>query len=168
MKRAGQGGFLLVELLIGLALTALLLQALFPLLYTSFLSWNTSVARMTAHQSARMALEGMTRELRMATAVLSPSPGGNAAGIQFTLLDNNGKTQTLIFQRGLSSGGNSQTLYRINSPGQPTPLTENVVSDIAFRFQAPRLVLISLTVTDTTTRLSDTVETGIVCTNIPD
>jgi type II secretory pathway pseudopilin PulG len=168
MKRARQGGFLLVELLIGLALTALLLQALFPLLFTSILSWNSSVARMSAHQSARMALEGMTRELRVATAVLSPLPGGRAAGIRFTLIDHNGKVQTLIFQRGLPSGGNAQTLYRINSPGQPTPLTEDVVSDIAFYFQPPRLVRISLTVTDAKTNSSDTVETGIICTNIPD
>ena len=125
MRRPAQGGFLLVEMLIGLMLTALLLQALFPLLHTSFLSWNVSVSRMVTHQTARTALAAMTRELRFASAVTSPSSGGSAAGIAFILRDANGKAQTLSFQRGLPAGGNSQTLYRITSPGQPVPLTEN-------------------------------------------
>lgn len=168
MRRPAQGGFLLVEMLIGLMLTALLLQALFPLLHTSFLSWNVSVSRMVTHQTARTALAAMTRELRFASAVTAPSPGASAAGIAFILRDANGKAQALNFQRGLPAGGNSQTLYRITSPGQPVPLTENVVSGLTFQFQPPRLVVVSLTVTDAKTKISDTVQTGITCVNIPD
>ena len=54
-----RSGVALVEILLGLGLTTLLLQALFPLLATSLLAWNTAVARLTAHQTARMAMESM-------------------------------------------------------------------------------------------------------------
>ena len=75
MKRRLQGGFSLVEMLIGLMLTALILQAIPPLLSTAFVSWRQSVARTATHQSGRMAMEAMTRELRLASQIVSPLPG---------------------------------------------------------------------------------------------
>ena len=56
-------GFSLLELLIGLALTVLLLQGMFSLLSTSVLSWRASVARTEVHQSVRLAVEAMAREV---------------------------------------------------------------------------------------------------------
>ena len=168
MKRTPQSGFTLVEVLIGLVLTALLMQAVFSLLFTAFLSWQTSVSRMVTHQTARLAMEAMTRDLRFASAIAAPLPEQRASGVRFTKLDSAGKTQTLIFQLGQSSGKNLQTLYRISPPGQPAPLTQNVVSGLVFEFQPPRLVVVSLTVTDPQTQVSDTVQTGITCINMPD
>jgi prepilin-type N-terminal cleavage/methylation domain-containing protein len=168
MKMRGQGGFSLVELLIGLALTALLLQALFPLLSTSLLSGRSSVARTVVHQSARMAVEAITRDLRLASSIASPTDGATAAGIRFQRPNAQGKLETLNFQLGLSSGNYPQTLYRAISPGQPTPLTQNVVSELSFTFHAPRLVEIVLTLTDPDTGVADTMEVTVTGANLPD
>ena len=168
MKRPAQGGFTLVELLIGLVLTALLFQGLFLLLSTSFLSWQTALARMETHQTARTATEAMTRVLRLARSIAWPPPGQSATLVRFTKRDSAGQLQTLIFQQGSPSGLNGQTLYRINTSGQPGPLTQNVVTSLSFQYQAPRLILVSMTVTDSRTKISDTVQTAVTCLNIPD
>lgn len=168
MKISRRGGFTLAEVLIGLMLTALLMQALFSLLFTAVSSWETSVSRMVTHQTARMAMEAMTRDLRFASAIAAPLPEQPAPGIRFTKMDSAGKTQTLIFQQGQTSGKNGRTLYRISPPGEPAPLTQDVVSELVFQFQPPRLVVVSLTVTDPHTQVSDTVQTGITCVNMPD
>ena len=168
MKRRPQGGFMLVEALVWLMLTALLLQAIFPMLAVSFLSWETSVAQMETHQTARMAMETMTRELRYASAISRPLPEQYAADLHFTKLDSSGILQNLIFKQGSSPGKNVHTLYRINTRGEPSPITQNVVSDLYFLFSPPRRVFVSLTVTDPKTQVSDTVQTSITCVNVPD
>lgn len=168
MNKSQHEGFILTEVLIGLALTALLLQALVPLLSTSFVSWRLSTARMEMHQTARMATEAMTRELRFASSVSWPLPEQPSTIVRFKKVDPSGHIQSLIFQQGSPSGINPHTLYRINSPGEPTPLTQNVVSELNFQFQPPRLIRISLTVTDAQTQVTDTVETWVSCLNLPD
>lgn len=168
MKLSGKGGFSLVELLLGLALTAMLLQALFPLLSTSLLSSRSSISRTVVHQSARMAMEAMTRDLRFAASISSPSDGVPSQSIRFKRPGSGKTLESVSFQLGLSQGSNQQTLYRINEWGQPTPLTQNMVSGITFTFHAPRQVGILLTVTDTDTGASDTMENTITCANMPD
>ena len=163
-----QEGFSLLEMLIGLALTALMLQAMLPLLATSVLSWKAGVARTTVHQSARLTLEAMTRDLRFASIIAWPPPGQSDSRISFQKIENDGSTNTIIFQRGLSSGLNQKTLYRTNTPGQPTPLTQDVVSDLSFEYDEPRLVKINMTVTDAETGMSDSVTAAIVCVNVLD
>ena len=137
MKRREQAGFSLVELLIGLMLTALILQAIPPLLSTSFLSWRQSVARTATHQSARMAMEAMTRELRLASEVVSPLPGQAAASVSVDAPDETGRTTRLTFRLGTNHGANRRTLYRISGGGQPTPLTEDTVSEQARLVRTP-------------------------------
>jgi prepilin-type N-terminal cleavage/methylation domain-containing protein len=168
MKKSGQGGFSLVELLVGLALTAVLFQALFSLLSTSLLSCRSSVSRTVVHQSARMAMEAMSRDLRFASSVSSPTDGKTASSIRFQRPGVGGKMETLTFQLGLPSGTYRQTIYRIIAPGQPTPLTQNAVSELRFAFHAPRLVGIVLTVTDPETGVVDTMETTVTCVNLSD
>ena len=168
MKGRPQGGFMLVEALVWLMLTALLLQAVFPMLAVSFLSWETSVAHMQTHQTARMAMETMTRELRYANSIVSPSGEQPANELNFTKIDSSGISQNLTFKQGSSPGKNMNTLYRINTRGEPSPITQNVVSDLYFQFIPPRLVFVSLTLTDQKTQVSDTVQTSITCVNVPD
>ena len=168
MKKIGRGGFSLVELLVGLALTVLILQALFPLLSTSLLSGRLTVARTVAHQAARMAVEAMLRDLRFAAAVIVPTMGNTAPSIQFKRPNSAGELETLTFQLGLSQGGNCKTLYRSNAAGQSMPLTQDSVSALRFEFQPPRLVVITLTVTDPDTGVADTIETTVTCINLPD
>jgi len=106
MKRRRQAGFSLVELLIGLMLTALILQAIPPLLSTAFVSWRQSVARTATHQSAR--------------------------------------------------------------GGQPTPLTQDMVSELRFCYKPPHLLVIDLTLTDRETGVSDSLSSAVTCLNLPD
>lgn len=168
MKTRQQGGFSLVELLIGLMLTALLLQSLPPLLSSAFASWRQSVSRTVTHQSARMAMEAMIRELRLASEILSPLPRQTATVVRVDMLDEAGKTSRLIFQLGTTFGANPQTLYRISAGGQPTPLTENTVTALRFEFQPPRLLVIELTLTDPQTGVSDRLTSAVTCLNVPD
>jgi hypothetical protein len=99
---------------------------------------------------------------------LSPLPEQHAADLHFTKIDSSGISQNLIFQQGSSPGKNVHTLYRINTRGEPSPITQNVVSELYFLFSPPRRVFVSLTVTDPITQVSDTVQTSITCVNVPD
>lgn len=157
-----------MEVLVGIGLTALLLQALFPILATSLLAWKVSVARMTAHQTARMAMESMIRELSQASAISWPPPGQTSSSVRFQLRDSSDHTENLSFRLGTPSGLNAKTLYRVPGSGQPSPLTQNTVDDLQVRFESPRRLWISLTVTDPERRITATVETGVTCRNAPD
>ena len=168
MKWRGQAGFSMVELLIGMMLTALILQAIPPLLSTSFLSWRQSVARTATHQSARMAMEAMIRELRLASQVVSPLPGQTAAAVSVDAPDETGKTTRLTFRLGTNLGANRRTLYRISGGGQPTPLTQDMVSELRFCYKPPHLLVIDLTLTDRETGVSDSLSSAVTCLNLPD
>ena len=168
MRWLQRSGFVLTEVLVGIGLTALLLQALFPMLATSLLAWKSSVARMTAHQTARMAMESMIRELSLASALTWPPPGQPSSSVRFQLREISGQTESLSLRLGTPSGLNAKTLYRVPGSGQPSPLTQNVVDALQFRFEPPRRVWISLTVTDPERRVTATVETGVTCRNAPD
>ena len=168
MRRTRRSGFVLMEVLVGIGLTALLLQALFPMLATSLLAWKVSVARMTAHQTARMAMESMIRELNQASAITWPPPGQISSSVRFQLRESSDQTENLSFRLGTPSGLNAKTLYRVPGSGQPSPLTQNTVDDLQVRFESPRRLWISLTVTDPERRITATVETGVTCRNAPD
>ena len=168
MRGTRRSGFVLTEVLVGIGLTALLLEALFPLLSTSLLAWKSSVARMTVHQTARMAMESMIRELSLASALTWPLPGQPDSSVRFQLKEASDQTESLSFRLGTSSGLNSKTLYRVPGTGQPSPLTQNVVEVLQFRFEPPRRLWISLTVTDPERRATATLETGVTCLNAPD
>lgn len=168
MNRIRRSGFVLAEVLVGIGLTALLLQALFPMLSTSLLAWKSSVARITAHQTARMAMESMIRELSLASAITWPRSGQPDSSVRFQLRATPDQTENLIFRLGTSAGLNAKTLYRVPGSGQPSPLTQNVVDALQFRFEPPRRLWISLTVTDPERRVTATLETGITCRNMPD
>ena len=167
MKRR-RTGFVLLEVLVGLGLTTLLLQALFPLLASSLLAWQTMVARLAVHQTARMAMASMARELRLASAVSWPPPGQADSKIQFQVRQATGQVDRLTFQLGAAGGVNGKTLYRVPASGQPSPLTQDVVDSLRFQFQPPGRIWISLTVTDPTARVAAVAETSVTCLNLPD
>ena len=168
MKQPLRNGFSLIEILIGLMLTALLLQSLPPLLSTTFLSWQHSVARTVTHQTARMAMEAMTRELRLASAIVRPTAGQGSTAVEVKITNEAGQVSRLIFQLGTTFGANPHTLYRISADGKPTPITENTVSQLQFAFQPPRLLIITLTLKDPQTGVADSLASAVTCTNVPD
>ncbi len=168
MKQPRRNGFSLIEILIGLMLTALLLQSLPPLLSTTFLSWQHSVARTVTHQTARTAMEAMTRELRLASGIVKPAAGQSITAAEVTITNETGQVSRLIFQLGTTLGANPRTLYRISADGRPTPITENTVSQLQFAFQPPRLLTIKLTLTDPQTGVADSLTSAVTCINAPD
>lgn len=168
MKWKLRSGFSLIELLIGVLLTALLLQAVFSLLSSSFVAWKAQTARVQVHQTARMSMSALVRELRPAYGIVSPLPGGSGNEIKVVHKDATGNLQTLTFRTGTYWGKNPRTLYRTVAAGQPTPLTENCVSELKFTVESSRLVKIRMTVTDERTQLADTLEMAVVCRNAPE
>ena len=88
----------------------------------------------------------------------NPTPGSS----------NGGKSVRLTFRLGTNLGANQRTLYRISSGGQPTPLTQDTVTGLQFEFLQPRLLLISLTLTDRETGASDSISSAVTCLNLPD
>jgi len=65
MKRClgNQQGFTLVELMLGLTITVILLAGIFGLLSTSLQSWRLGSGRTELQQTARYAMDKMTRDL---------------------------------------------------------------------------------------------------------
>lgn len=126
------------------------------------------MARTEVHQSARMALEAMTRDLRFATIIAWPPPGESDSRVSIRTLDAGGKQVAIGFKRGLSSGMNSRTLYRTYAQGQPVPLTQDIVSELRFEYCEPRLVKIALTVTDPLTGVASSASTAVTCVNVPE
>lgn len=88
-----QRGFTLMELIIGLSLTVLLLSAIAPLLTVSVQSWRIGSSRSEVQQTARFAVESITRDLHYGT---------NFARI-------NG------FEISFTDAGNSEVHYRLDT-----------------------------------------------------
>lgn len=113
-----------------------------------------------------MAIEAMTRELRFASVIAWPPPGQPDSRVRFRKLESDGSQSTLGFQLGLSSGQNPKAIYRTNTLGQASPLTENVASTLRFEYIEPRLVKIELIVTDDATGQQDFISTSVTCVNV--
>lgn len=68
-----ENSFTLVELLVTLAVLGLLITAAYGFYLAGLNSWNRSVEQLDYHQSARIAIETVIRELRYACVVEIPS-----------------------------------------------------------------------------------------------
>lgn len=73
MKKMNRSGFSLTELLVAVAVTALLLAATFGVLATSILSFQNTADQGTNVQISRDALNKISNEIRNATAIQSPA-----------------------------------------------------------------------------------------------
>ena len=88
VRRAGQGGFTLLEALLGVALLAILLAAVAAAMHAAMLSYNDNDRVAAVTQSARWALSRMMTEVRTADAVdcsssqLSIIPPDDGSGLQ--------------------------------------------------------------------------------------
>ncbi|MCX7780943.1 MAG: hypothetical protein N2491_08505 [Negativicutes bacterium] len=123
---AKSGGFTYIELLISMTIALLLFAGVFGLLSTSLLSWRTGSSRIEAQQTARAALEAMTREIRYDARDIITANGNSS-----TLRYHNSIGETIEFYR------EGNVLYRrvtsvsglVNSPN---PITEGTVSFLNF------------------------------------
>ncbi len=150
--RRQQTGFTLVELLVGMALTTLLMGALFSFLFVSLKSWQFGSSQSTVQQTARISLDSMVRELRYAKAISVPTTSGTVNTITFT----NGRNppDVVTYRLSTSSGANPRTLYR-SVNGVDNPLSENTVTALTFTVTQPRIIAISITVTDSSGQVNN-------------
>lgn len=156
-----QSGFTLVELLVGMALSSLLIGVLFSFLFVSLKAWHFGSIQSALQQTARISLDTMVRELRYAKTIQSPSGDGTANTITFT----NFRNEMIIYSRGTSSGANQTTLYR-RVFLTDNPLTENTVTALSFTVVRPRTVFAVITITDVNSGQQETLRTAVTCLNV--
>lgn len=164
-----QSGITLVELIIGMALTVLLITAVVSLLSTSLQAWQTGSRKTEVQQTARFALDSVARELRYATGVVIDE---NKHGVTFKKNDTAASEDTIYIS--CSSNGVLRRENKSEGGGaQPITGENNVKVAVAFELDASdnRTVRILLTATDTYTdklpRQSITLKTSVISLNVP-
>jgi len=95
-ERRAQAGHSLVEVLVAMAIMALLMAATLSLLQSGLAAWGWGSGRVEAQQAIRVALERMTRELR--EAGYDPT----SAGIEAVVV---AEATRIVFQRDLNGNG---------------------------------------------------------------
>ena len=129
--RSGSRGFALSELLVALALVGMVLAALAGLFEHGQRAYLTGVARLEAQQSARVAMERLTRELRGAgldptgagfPALVSPRPTG------FTIQNDLNGDGVIAGNRETIAYSLTGRTLRQNAGGGAQPLIEGVES----------------------------------------
>lgn len=143
-------GFTLLELIIGITLTLLLLPGMLNLFSTSITILNTEISRTNLLQTARIAVDGVLREIRYAQDISL----NHTKSLTITKL--NGETNT--FQLGEGLHGNTLYIIIDKTKAIPVggistnPLTENVVTNLVFSTYPPgtniQAVSITLEVTN--------------------
>ncbi|MGI6091437.1 MAG: hypothetical protein GX348_04630 [Veillonellaceae bacterium] len=166
---SNQSGITLVELVIGMALTVLLMTAVVSLLSTSLQAWQTGSRKTEVQQTARFALDSVARELRYASNVVVDE---NKSGITFKKNDTVSNEDTIYIY--CSSNG---VLRRVNKSegGGAQPITGENNVKVAATFELDttdnRTVSINLTAIDSYTdklpRQSITLKTTVVSLNVP-
>jgi type II secretory pathway pseudopilin PulG len=144
---AGNAGFTLVELAIGMTLTIILMSAVFGLLSVSLTSSRIGIAKVEAQETARVAVDAMVREIRNdALDITVPATNTTSSTLSILIADDQDSTKrnTVTFYVA------SKTLYRKldkwNGNSGTFPVTEGTVTDLLFKVEHPRTVKISVTV----------------------
>ena len=102
-------GFTLAELMVAMAVMALLLAGIFVTLREGQSSYQYGAGRAEVQQNARVALDRMLRELRTASAITTST----ATDLKFTYLDETSTSITVEYTlSGTPSAGNPVQLQR--------------------------------------------------------
>lgn len=109
-KPHGRLGFTLLEILVAIAISSMLLGALYGVYLTSYKSYTKSMGKAELNQNARIAMERITRDLRQAQKITTslPPTGDDelnppAGEIQF---QDGHDTSKIQYIRYFLSGGN--------------------------------------------------------------
>ncbi|MDF2634693.1 MAG: hypothetical protein K0R78_1567 [Pelosinus sp.] len=147
---ATQHGLTLIELIIGIALMLLVLHSTVDLFSGSIKVWIFGKNQSHIHQTARIAVDAIVREIRYAHQITFK----NTSSLLITT--KNGDYKTLQLGGGL----HSKTLYLITDktnaipPGgiSTNPITENLVTNLQFTLhsqnESNKAVLITVEVSD--------------------
>jgi len=77
LKPSSKKGFTLIEIIVAIALSFILLGALYSVYLTSYRSYRNNVARAELNQNARIAMERITRDLRQTQEITTDLPPTN-------------------------------------------------------------------------------------------
>jgi prepilin-type N-terminal cleavage/methylation domain-containing protein len=165
MKRyfANQQGFTLMELMIGLALTGLLMAGVFGLLSSSLQSWRLGSGKTELQQTARYAVDKMARDLHHGksfqvtdpyTVVFVDSFSGNT--YQYYL----DRTSYILYRQPVNPAGVSQPVTGVNVQNSTNVLI-NQSNQVLFVSPDSNTVKITVTATDTNTNQSVFLRTAI-------
>lgn len=154
-------GFTLIELIIGLALTTLLLAALFTLLSTSLKVWSLGSSKTEVQHTARYCIDVLTRDLQFATQITKNSD----TNLELSTNKYQSKNPTINFT--YEKTGNIGTLYRTMdknkqpiSGGDNSPIS---IDEFTFTTQGtpPKTVLIKIAAKDINTNQEFIIETAV-------
>jgi len=165
MKRyfSNQQGFTLVELMIGLALTVILLSGIFGLLDSSLRSWRFGSGRTEVQQTARYAMDTMVRELKYGTNFHAD----NAYTISYVEASTGNSykyfldtTDHILYRQPVIPAGTSQPVTGLNVQNSTNVLI-NQENQTLFQSSDSNAVKITLTATDTVTNQSVALRTVV-------
>lgn len=140
---ASDNGFMLLELLIGMAITVMLVTVVAGLLTVSVTSSCVGSAKIEAQETARVAIDAIAREIRTKALAITSSTA-DTISIQVPDTQVSSRINTITFHRA------NNTLYRRqvkwDGSTQNFPITENTVTALAFEVNPLRTIKIALTV----------------------
>jgi prepilin-type N-terminal cleavage/methylation domain-containing protein len=95
--RSREGGFTVIELMITIALLAVIVGATLSVLESTMRTSSFSQQRVQTVDQLRLALDSMTKEIRQARAV---NPGSNTSRLNFTVYVNGHPTDVAYYVEG--------------------------------------------------------------------
>jgi Tfp pilus assembly protein PilW len=124
-------GLTLVELLWTMVLSLGLLGATMLVLITSLDQENRTSNRVSANDNVTVALERLTREIRQATYLATPTGGGSTLVLHEYVNSTSSTPDTIVWNCGNQSGGE---YYCTRTDGAGAPVTEvtNLTSSNVF------------------------------------
>jgi prepilin-type N-terminal cleavage/methylation domain-containing protein len=117
----GQSGFSLAELLVACAMVGIVLAGTFVALQSGESAFQYSTGKVEVQQNARVALDRMIRELRVASAVAAAT----ATSITFTYTDDTNTAVTVTYSLAGTDLQRNQT-----NPVPAAPQPETVIGGI--------------------------------------
>lgn len=138
MRRKEEAGFSLVELMIGLAVSSVMVYVIFVAMRVAGNAMDTSNLKMTIQTSAREGMYRMLQEIRETSASRISVGSGNAS-LTFTVPNSSSPVTSGYainwgdqVQYALGTGSNSTKLIRTNLSTNGTKVMANDVTGITF------------------------------------
>jgi len=107
MNDSFKSGFTLIEILVALAISALLVGSIYGLYVSTSRYYFKNIAQAELTQNGRIALERISRDLRQATRIITPLPPNESDPL-------NPPSSEILFQDGHDTSQISYIRYQLN------------------------------------------------------